>query len=103
MTHSSVLVKADGDLVGEASVRFKSQLLEALQSNLSEVIVDLARARVINGQGVAAVLMARNSAEAAGRTLKVRLGRSRQAGFAKITGIDAVLIEDTSGTQCDGY
>ncbi len=102
MTHSSVLVKADGDLVGEASVRFKSQLLEAMQSNLNEIVIDLSRSQVINGHGAAAILMARNSAEVTGRTLKVRLGRVRQMGFAKITGIDSMLVDEPIGMLCDG-
>lgn len=94
MSQSRVLVKANGDLVGEAGIRFKNQLREAVRSNQDEIIVDLTRPSAINGPSVAAILMARNSAQAAGKTLKVKLGHSDWTVFAQLAGLDGLLIDE---------
>jgi anti-anti-sigma regulatory factor len=71
--HDLGFVKAPGDLTGPASTTFQSELGAAIQNATGGIVIDLARPSAIDGRAVAALLMARNSADAAGKSLTVHM------------------------------
>ena len=86
-------VKPTGDLTGAASARFHEQLAEASQSGSPTVLVDLIRPSVMDGRALAALLMARKSVEASGRTLLVRPGHSEYRELETVTGLNDIITE----------
>jgi anti-anti-sigma regulatory factor len=93
MSQLSVSVKANGDLVGEAVPKFKEQLLDALRSDSPNVLVDLARPSAIDGQAIAALLMAQKSAAASDKCLLIKLAHPEWLDFGRLTGLEALLTE----------
>lgn len=86
-------VKPTGDLTGAASARFHEQLIEAATSGNVTVLVDLIRPSVMDGRSLAALLMARKSVEAAGRSLLVRPGHSEYRDLETVTGLSDIVTE----------
>ncbi len=91
MTSDFAIVKANGDLVGASSEKFKADLLEAVRSAGSGLIVDLARPSVIDGKAVASLLMARRSAAACNESFDVKLEHPEWREFPVLSGLADVI------------
>lgn len=91
MSSDVLVVKANGDLSGASSDKFKADLLEAVQSAGSGLVVDLARPSVIDGRAVASLLMARRSAAACGKSFEVKLEHPEWRDFPLLTGLTSAI------------
>lgn len=84
-------IKPVGDLSGDAAAGLKENLHNALRHSPEDIVVDLARPSVIDGRCLAALLMARNSAEASGRPFQIKLGHEDWVEFQKLDGLREVV------------
>ncbi len=91
MSSDFLVVKASGDLTGASSDKFKADLLEAVRSSSSGLVVDLARPSAIDGRALVSLLMARRSAAACGKSFDVKLEHPEWREFPVLSGLADVI------------
>ena len=89
---NTATIKPTGDLTDQGAPDFQKELMSAVATNSGSVLVDLSRPAFISGRSLAAMLMARKSCDANGRTIWIKKGDQKEEFWA-LSGLGEIATQ----------